>query len=56
MDELREAALSLGVVLMACDSGLRMAGMTGEALLTGAEVTGIPAFLSAVSGGAVVTL
>jgi peroxiredoxin family protein len=56
MDELREAAASLGVVLMACDSGLRMAAMTGEALLPGAEVAGISSFLSAVSGGAFITL
>ncbi len=54
--ELREAAVELGVRLMACDSGLAMAGLGAGALMPGVEVAGIPTFLGAVGGGAVVTL
>jgi peroxiredoxin family protein len=56
MEELREAATALGVQLMACDSGLRMAGMDVAALLPAVTVAGIPAFLSAVGRGAIMTL
>ena len=56
MDELREAVDALGVTLMACDAGLRMAGMAASALLPGVTVAGIPTFLSATRGGTVVTL
>lgn len=56
LEELREAAAALGVQLMACDSGLRMARMDAGALLPGTTVSGIPAFLSAVSQGSIVTL
>ncbi len=56
LDELRAAAIELGVRLIACDSGLRMAGLDGAALVEGASVAGVPAFLSALGGGAIVTL
>ena len=55
LDELRAAASEMGVRLMACDSGLRMAGLGPETLLTGVEVSGIPAFLAA-SRGEIVSL
>ena len=54
--ELRDAATQLGVRLMACDSGLRMAGLASAALLPGVEVAGIPSFLSAVGAGQIATL
>ena len=54
--ELREAALDLGATLMACDSGLRLAGIDPAALLPGVTVAGIPAFLSAAGTGQLVTL
>lgn len=54
--ELQTAATELGIRLLACDSGLRMAGLQPQALMPGTEISGLPAFLSAVGGGAVVTL
>jgi peroxiredoxin family protein len=56
LDELRDAAQELGVRLLACDSGLRMAAAAPEGLLLGVEVSGIPAFLSAVEAGQIVTV
>ena len=56
LDELREAAAELGVRLMACDAGLRMAGLEGAALLAEVEVAGVPSFLSASAGGQIITL
>ena len=55
-EELRGAAAELGVRLLACDAGLRMAGLDPAALLPGVEVAGVPTFLSAVRGGQVLTL
>lgn len=54
--DLRGAAVELGVRLLACDAGLRMAGLDPAALLPGVEVAGVPTFLSAVRGGQVLTL
>ena len=56
LDELREAAAELGVRLMACDAGLRMAGLEAASLWCGVEVAGVPSFLSATAGGQIVTL
>ena len=56
LDELREAAAELGVRMMACDAGLRMAGLEADVLRRGVEVAGVPSFLSATRGGQIVTL
>ncbi len=56
LDELREAAAELGVRLLACDAGLRMAGLEAVPLWRGVEVAGVPSFLSATVGGQIVTL
>lgn len=56
LDELREAAVELGVRLLVCEAGLQMAGLPGSALLPTVEVSGIPAFLIAAGTGAIVTL
>ncbi len=56
LDELREAVAELGVRLMACDAGLRMAGLEAASLWHGVEVAGVPSFLSATIGGQIVTL
>ncbi len=56
LDALREAADDLGVRFLACDAGLRLAGLTPEALHPGVEVAGIPSFLSAVGVGQMLTL
>jgi len=49
--ELRDAAVELGVRLIACEAGLHMAGRTAEPLLAGVEVAGVATFLAAVEGG-----
>jgi len=56
LGELRTAAAELGVRLMACDAGLRMAGLSPASLLPGVEVAGVPTFLVAVGNGQIVTL
>ncbi len=53
---LRAACAELGVRLIACESGLRMAGMDPSALSDGVEVAGITSFLAAVGDGQIVTL
>ncbi len=55
-DTLREAAAELGTVLLACDSGLRMAGIGPGLLLPGVAVSGIPGFLSAAGPGQLLTV
>lgn len=54
--ELRDAARELGVRLIACEAGLRMAGLGAAALLPGVEVAGVATFLGAVAGGQIVSL
>lgn len=54
--ELRDACAELGVRLLACDAGLRIAGLDPAELLPGVEVAGIPTLLDASRGGQVVTL
>jgi uncharacterized protein len=54
--ELRAAAAELGVRLIACESGLRMIGLDAAALLPGVEVAGVVSFLSATSGGQMISL
>ncbi|MEJ5142846.1 hypothetical protein [Gluconobacter albidus] len=43
--ELREAVLGFGATVMACETGLIMAGLTTKDLLAGVEVRGIVSFL-----------
>ena len=54
--ELRDACAELGVRLLACDAGLRIARLEPTDLLPGVEVAGIPMLLEASRGGQVVTL
>jgi len=56
LDELRAAAAELGVRLMACDAGLRMAGVDPVGLLPEVEVAGVPSFLAATGDGQIITL
>ena len=56
LDELREAAGELGVRLLVCEAGLRIAGVEGVGLLPGVEIAGVPTFLSAARGGQIVTI
>ncbi len=54
--ELRAAAADLGVRLIACEAGLRIAGMASESLMPGVEVAGVVTFLSATAGGQLISL
>jgi len=53
--ELRDAAESLGVRLIACEAGLRLSGLREE-LRSGVEVAGVVTFLDAVGDGQIITL
>ncbi len=55
LGELRAAAFELGVRVVACESGLAMAGV-GMKLAEGVEISGVVSFLSATAGGQVITL
>ena len=52
---LREAALELGVRLIACDSGLKGERLAPAALAGGVEVAGMATFLEAVGPGQLAT-
>ena len=54
--ELRAAAVELGVRLIACDAGLRMADLDPAGLLEGVEVAGVVTFLGLAQGGQIVSL
>ena len=56
LEELREAAIELGVRLIACEAGLRAEGIDPGSLLPSVEVAGVVTFLSAVGGGQIITL
>lgn len=48
--ELRDAAIEMGVRLIACEAGLRMSGLAATALAPGVEVAGVVTFLAAATG------
>jgi peroxiredoxin family protein len=52
---LRDAATELKIRMIACESGLRIEGIS-EKLAQGTEIAGIVSFLSATAGGQVITL
>jgi len=56
LDELREAAQMLGVRMIVCEAGLRMADLDSATLLDGAELAGVVTFLEAVGAAQVITL
>jgi peroxiredoxin family protein len=53
--ELRDAAIELGVRLIACEAGLRMADVT-QTLAQPVEIAGVVTFLEAVGSGQIITL
>jgi peroxiredoxin family protein len=55
LSTLRDAALELGVRLIACEAGLRLADITAD-LAEGVEVAGVVTFLEATRNGQVITL
>jgi peroxiredoxin family protein len=56
LEELRSAALEMGVRLIACEAGLRAEGLDASALMPGVEVAGVATFLSAVGTGQIVAI
>jgi peroxiredoxin family protein len=56
LEELRGASVELGVRLIACEAGLRVAGIRPEQLLAGVEVAGVVTFLAATSSGQLISL
>ncbi len=54
--ELRDAAVDLGVRMIACEAGLRVAGLDVASLLPGVEIAGVATFLADASGGQIITL
>jgi peroxiredoxin family protein len=54
--ELAAYAGELGVRRIACEAGLRMAGLAAVPLAQGVETAGIATFLEATAGGQVITL
>ena len=56
LEELREAARELGVRMLACEAGLRMAAIAPAALADGVAVAGVVSFLEALGAGQIVTL
>ncbi len=54
--ELRAAAVELGVRMIACEAGLRLADVAPEALLPEVEVAGVATFLAEAGGGQLITL
>ena len=55
LDVLREAAVELGIRMIACEAGLRAEAIGPDGLLPGVEVAGVATFLGAVRGGQIVT-
>ncbi len=56
MEELREAAVELGIRMIVCEAGLRAEGLVAEVLLPAAEVAGVATFLSETRGGQIVAI
>jgi peroxiredoxin family protein len=56
LEELREAALELGVRTIACEAGLRAETIDPAGLVPQTEVAGVATFLSAIGPGQIVTL
>jgi len=56
LEELREAAVELGVRTIACEAGLRAESIDPSGLLPQTQVAGVATFLYAVGRGQIVTL
>jgi peroxiredoxin family protein len=54
--DLRDAAAELGVRLIACELGLKIAGIPPERLSEGVEIAGVATFLDATRGGQTISL
>ncbi len=56
LEELRTAAVELGVRLLACEAGLRAEALDAALLLPSVKVAGVATFLGAVGGGQLLSL
>ena len=56
LEDLRSAAIDLEIRLIACESGLRMAGLETAPFADTVEIAGVVTFLAAVGGGQIITL
>ena len=56
LEELRAAAQELGVMLIACEAGMRAEGFEDASLIAGVSVAGIATFLEKAGDGAIVAL
>jgi uncharacterized protein len=52
--ELREAAVELGIRMIACEAGLRAEALADEPLMAGVAVAGVATFLAETAGGQIV--
>ncbi|MEJ0048502.1 MAG: DsrE/DsrF/DrsH-like family protein [Rhodospirillales bacterium] len=55
LDELRSAAVELGVRLLVCEAGLRGAALPEAGLWPGVEIAGVASFLEAARGGQIIS-
>ncbi len=56
LGELRDAAVEMGVRLIACEAGLRAEVLSPADLLAGVEVAGVATFLEAAGTGQIISL
>jgi len=56
LDTLREAAIELGVTMMACEAGLRAEALEAAPLLPGVRIAGVASFLAEAGGGQILAL
>lgn len=56
LDTLRDACVEMGVMLIACEAGLRAEAIDRQRLLPGVDVAGVATFLHEVGGGQIVSL
>ncbi|MXV35918.1 MULTISPECIES: DsrE/DsrF/DrsH-like family protein [unclassified Saccharibacter] len=54
--ELRDAIISLGGAFMACETGMKMAGLSSDDLMAGIRVRGMVSFLTEVGSHPIMTL
>jgi peroxiredoxin family protein len=56
MDELRGAAVELGIRMIVCEAGLRAEALADEKLMAAVEVAGVATFLAETAGGQIVAI
>ncbi|GBQ09032.1 hypothetical protein AA15669_2025 [Saccharibacter floricola DSM 15669] len=54
--ELRDAIISLGGAFMACETGMKMAGLSSDDLMEGIRVRGMVSFLTEIGSHPIMTL